>query len=183
MLPLVLTAKKEFDETLGEWGQYVIVCPETEVKLEHSLLSLSKWESKWKIPYLTNAEKTPEQVMDYIYCMAIDPKYIPALGYINEDEVRAISDYINDDHTATTIGGQKGKSSNQIITSELVYAWMVQYRVPFSPCEKWHLGRLLTMLGVLGELNSPKKKQKAVDQSKRWAELNAKRRAEMSFSG
>jgi len=186
MLHLTLSAKESEEFYDERTNQFIIGCPatsEAEVKLEHSLLSISKWEQKWKKPYLSDKyEKTPEMIIDYIRCMAVDPKYIPALERVNEGELRQIGAYIEDSMTATKVGG-KSKPSREIITSELVYGWMVLFRIPFS-CEKWHLNRLLMLIGVCGELNNPPKKgAKKSDISKGWADVNRARREALGSSG
>jgi hypothetical protein len=120
-------------------------------------------------------------VLDYICQMAIEPKHIPALERMNIDELEKVRDYINDPMTATTIGGSS-KPSRQIITSELVYAWMFQFRIP-KECEKWHLNRLLMTIGVMGELQQKPKKGNAAKTSAKWAELNRQRLAQSGQKG
>ena len=185
MLQITLSAKPAeelFDEKSNTFLQGRSAVQQTEVKLEHSLLSISKWESNWKKAYLSDSyEKTPEMVLDYICCMAIEQKNIPALERINAKELSLIGAYIEDPMTATTVGGIS-KPSRQIITSELVYGWMVQFRIPFS-CEKWHLNRLLMLVGVCGELSNPRKKGKASDMSKSYAEINRARLAASGMKG
>jgi hypothetical protein len=182
MLQLVLSAKKTeefFDEKTCRFIEGRASVQETEVKLEHSLLSISKWEAKWKKPYLSDHyEKTQEMAVDYVRCMCLDPRYIPAIERANAKELEKIGAYIEDTMTATSISN-KGKSGRQIITSELIYGWMTQFGIPFS-CEKWHLNRLLMLIGVCGELNGKPKKGGKQDISRKYADIN---RARLSASG
>jgi hypothetical protein len=183
--PITLSAKPEqegYDEKENRFIKLQPAIPKTEVTLGHSLLAISKWEAKWEKPYLTNTyEKTPEMVLDYICCMAIDQRDIPAIERVNSSELTTIGQYIEHSMTATTIGG-RSKSTRQIITSELVYGLMAQFRIPFS-CEKWHLNRLLMLIGVCEELNGMPKKGKASEISRNYAEINRRRLAKSGTKG
>ena len=113
---------------------------ETNLTLEHSLVSISKWESKWHIPYLDNKEKTPEQVIDYLRCMTITQNVNPEIyKYIPIDEIYRIKEYIEDPMTATRITKHGGKSGgSRILTSEVIYFYMFSYNIPVD-MERWHL--------------------------------------------
>jgi len=182
MLTLVLKPKEQFSEKTMKLTEI----PMAEVKLEHSLLSISKWEAKWEVPFLTDTDRTPEQMMDYIFCMAIDPKYLNALRYVDNEEVSAISAYINSKQTASTVKPPKsGNGPNQVITSELIYSWMAQYRIPYA-CEKWHLNRLLIHIAIMGALNDTdgkKNKKNAAQRSMNFATENARRLAQSGLPG
>lgn len=150
MLKIKVSEKELFDERTGEF----IKIPEMELHLEHSLISLSRWESKWKKPFLDtkNAERTAEEMVDYICCMSIDKEIDPTIiQSLPASEYIKIKDYIADPRTATTVHDRRAKrgGKSEIYTSELLYYYMIYYGVPFS-CEKWHLNRLLMLIKVCG---------------------------------
>lgn len=165
--------------------------PKTEVKstevftlrLEHSLLSLSRWEEKWKVPFLVDdPPKTSEQTLDYVRFMTLT-KNVPAnvYDYLTTDQVSKISEYIDDSHTATWFSdkserkGPAGKS--RIITAEIIYYWMLAYNIPWDPGERWHLNKLLTLIRVCSIENSPKKKQTKAETAEEYRRIKAARRA------
>ena len=131
--------------------------------LEHSLVSLSKWESKWHKAFVDNEKKKSEETLDYIKCMTVSPKTVdPHVYYaIPPAELKRVQEYIDDPMTGTTFSsnepGAKAGNKNKKITSEEIYYQMVAYGVPFE-CEKWHLNRLLTLLRICGIKNNPQKK-------------------------
>lgn len=152
---------------------------ETSLTLEHSLISLSKWESKWKKPFLSRRSLiTEEERLDYIRCMTIE-KNVDPLTYkaLTKENIDAIDKYIDDAHTATTFPKSKTGGSSRVVTSELIYYWMFSLGIPLE-LEKWHLNRLLTLIQVFQAENQPKKKRKMTrdDLAKRNA-LNEKRKA------
>lgn len=133
-----------------------------EVDLEHSLDSVSKWESKWHIPFHDDRkEKTFEQNIDYIRCMCVTPNVNPSVfNYMTEDNIKQISDYIGDSATATwfTDTGKRG-GKREIVTAEIIYYWMTAYNIPES-YQYWHLNKLMTLLRVCAEKSNPDKKKK-----------------------
>lgn len=171
-------------ELFNEETNEFFTVKETNLTLEHSLVSISKWESKWHIPYLSNNEKTPEQVIDYLRCMTITQNVNPEIyNYIPMDEVIRIKEYIEDPMTATTITKQEGKGrSRKVLTSELIYFYMFSYNIPID-MEKWHLNRLLMLIDVFNEENKPKKKMSKQQVMSRNASLNAARRAQLNSLG
>ena len=171
-------------ELFNEETNEFFTVKETNLTLEHSLVSISKWESKWHIPYLSNNEKTPEQVIDYLRCMTITQNVNPEIyNYIPMDEVVRIKEYIEDPMTATTITKQEGKGrSRKVLTSELIYFYMFSYNIPVD-MEKWHLNRLLMLIDVFNEENKPKKKMSKQQVMSRNASLNAARRAQLNSLG
>ena len=146
--------------------------------MEHSLLSVSKWESKWHKAFLSETAKlTPEEWVDYIRCMTIT-KNVDELTYqiAAEQFIGTIRDYIQNPMTATTIKAKEGAGrSRKIITSELIYSWMVSLEIPFE-CEKWHLNRLLTLIEVCNAENVPKQKMSKRELGSQYRSLNAARR-------
>lgn len=146
--------------------------------LEHSLVSVSKWEMKWKKPFL-GTKRTREETIDYIRCMTISQNVDPEIyKFIDGNTISQVSDYINDSMTATWFNDQKGKPvphSSQKITNEIIYYWMVSLGIPFE-CQKWHLNRLLTLIRVCEVKNSPSKKMSKKGILSQNAALNAQRR-------
>lgn len=156
------------------------------LKLEHSLVSLSKWESFFEKPFLGKDEKTTEEILWYVSAMVLDenpPEGI--LQRLSESNLEEINSYINAKMTATTFPNQKKETSRETITAELIYYWMIALNIPFE-CQHWHLKRLLTLVEVCNVKNTPPKKLSKADMEERnrqMRELNAKRRAEMGSKG
>lgn len=178
MLQIHIPAGEGYDDK----NQRFIYTKETTLRLEHSLVALSKWESKWKIPFYSHKELTAEQYLDYVRCMTIDRGIDPLVYYfIPDEEMRKIIAYIKDEQTATIVKDPPGGRS-RIITSELIYYWMVEYRIPFE-CEKWHLSRLLMLIRVYNAEHQPPKKMSKSEIISRNKQLNAQRRAAMNSKG
>jgi hypothetical protein len=189
-MPLTLEIPER--ELFNETDNSFIKIPKTVLTLEHSLLSVSRWESKWKKPYLPQPVlipeanmKTVEQENDYIRCMTIGDKKVDPNVYkalTNEDRQK-VSEYINDPMTATIVSQPKGKPpSREIVTSELIYYWMVAHNIP-SEYEKWHLNRLLTLIQVCNSYNKPPEKMSKNDLIRSNDAINAARRAAMRTRG
>lgn len=173
----------------GEWfdeqkQEFINIDHEVKLSLEHSLVSLSKWESKWKKPYLSLDEKTKEEKIDYVRCMTLTQNVDPMIYYcIPPIEFAKIDAYINDTMTATTFSDNKTKSGGkEVITSEIIYYWMTCYNIPFE-CQKWHLGRLMTLIRVCAVKNAPAKKMSQNEIYSRNKALNQARRAKMHSKG
>lgn len=155
---------------------------ETTIQMEHSLLSISKWEGIWRKPFLSfdkHNKMTYEQSLSYYKCMTIT-KNVPDDVYraMTPEIIRQITDYINDNPTATTISHHGGKKTKrQIITSELIYFWMASYRIPVE-FQKWHLNRLLTLLEICSIKNNPDDKMSKQETMDYHRSVNAARRAE-----
>lgn len=182
MLEIKISGKENYNEKTGEF----IYTKDTTLLLEHSLVSISKWESETHKPFLDTNQKTNEEVMLYIKCMTITQN-VPDDLYrcLTKKDIQQITDYIQDTKTATWFSDDKQKSPKgrtQTITSELIYCWMVQLQIPWE-CQKWHLNRLLTLIRVINEENKPKKKSNPKDIISRNAELNAQRLKRMKSSG
>ena len=154
------------------------------LQLEHSLVSLSKWESKWCKPFLSNANKTEEEILDYIKCMTITQNIDPEIyAHLSTENFKQINDYINAPMTATTFSDDKnGKRNREIITAELIYYWMIALQIPLE-CQKWHLNRLLTLVRVCNIKNTPPKKGNKRDVARRYAEMNAARKQQLNSKG
>lgn len=155
------------------------------LKLEHSLISISKWEANWKKPFLTNETKTREETINYIECMTISLNVDKSvyLG-INEEILNKINQYIEDPMTATTFSKSplSSKERSPIITSELIYYWMVAMTIPFE-CEKWHLNRLLTLINICDLKNRKAKKKSPKEVMMEQSRLNAERKAKYNTGG
>lgn len=152
--------------------------------LEHSLLSLSKWESKWNKPFLSKKPKTYEESLDYIKFMTLTQNVHPDVyEHITPANMQEINDYIDAPMTATTFSKSgNGKPNRQVITAELIYYWMIALNIPFE-CQKWHLNRLLTLVRVCEIKNSPPKKRSTRDIASEYARLNAARKQKLNSKG
>ena len=165
-------------------GLFVTI-PSCVLTLEHSLISLAKWESKWRIPYLNNSKLTREQDLDYIKCMVIgtvkDERVFEALTAENFSKIR---DYMEQPMTAATFTnrGNSPKNPKKIITAEVIYCRMFANNIPME-CQKWHLNRLLALLRACEITNGPPEKMSKRQTAMRNAELNAARRAKYSTRG
>ena len=180
MLVLDIPETELFDE---ENDKFVYIKKQT-IKLEHSLISISKWESKWQKPFLSKDKKTREEILDYIRCMFLTPlqdKNV-ILG-LSVDDINKIMEYIDSPMTATTVTffDNKPKTKEETVTSELIYYWMITAGIPFE-CEKWHINRLFALLKICSAKNAPKKKA-TKEMMNSQAALNAKRRAAMKSKG
>lgn len=178
MLEVKVEGSEQYNE---ETNEFIDVKPQI-LKLEHSLVSISKWESKWHKPFLDNNDKSIEEVMDYIRCMTINSVSEYVYYALTQDNITAIQNYIDDPMTATTIKSIPGKRNNEIVTSELIYYWMVALEIPFE-CEKWHINRLLTLIQICNIKNQPAKnmsKREVMNQNRL---LNEARRAKYHTKG
>lgn len=183
MLELIVPGCEEWDEI----NQEFLNSKDEKLVLEHSLISLSKWEAKWEKPFLSQKDKTTEEVLDYIRCMTVNKNVSPDVyRRIPANQIDQINRYISLPMTATTFSeaGKKvpGPLASEFITSEIIYYWMIQWGIPFE-CEKWNLNRLLTLIRVCS-VKSQKTKKMSPDQVRRmYADLNAKRRKALNSSG
>lgn len=156
---------------------------EETLKLEHSLVSLSKWESKWHKPFITKEQKTREETIDYIRFMTLNKNVDPDIYYcLSDADMSKINQYIDDPMTATTFSGKDKGTSREQITAELIYYWMIALNIPFE-CQKWHLNKLLTLIRVCNIKNAPPKKMGKNDLMRRNAALNAARRKQLNSKG
>lgn len=182
MLEITIPGTTGWDEKKEE---FVAIEKDYTIQLEHSLVSLSKWESKWCKAFLSKKEMTDEETLDYIKCMTVT-RNVPDSVYsrINNEHIRKIKEYIEAPMTATYFSETKGgKTSNEKITSELIYYWMISLQIPLEECQKWHLNRLLTLIKVCNIKNQPPKKMSKRDIMSRNAALNAARRNQLNSKG
>lgn len=155
-----------------------------ELNFEHSLISLSKWESIHKKPFFGKEEKTSEEGASYIKCMLLNENVSDeTLNRLSHDNVKSITDYINDKQSATWFReSPHQKSSREVVTSELIYYWLVQFNIPFE-VEKWHLNRLMTLVKIAGIKQTKPKPISKSQQMEEYRRLNAERRAALGSSG
>ena len=180
MLQITIPAVEQWDERKQEF----VTTKEQTLQLEHSLVSLSKWESKWCKAFLTKQEKTFEETLDYIRCMTITQNVDPEVyNYLTNKNIEEINNYIDAPMTATYFSDDKtAKSSRGQITAELIYYWMIALNIPFE-CQNWHLNRLLTLIKVCNIKNQPPKKRSKKEIMSRNAALNAARRKQLNTKG
>ena len=180
MLEITIPATEIYDEVNNEF----VTTKEQTLKLEHSLVSISKWESKWCKPFISNDKKTVEETIDYIKCMTINKNVDPNVYQcLTAEQINKINEYISAPMTATWFTDKENKKTNrEQITSELIYYWMVALQIP-SEYEQWHLNRLLTLIRVCNIKNQPPKKMSKRDTLSRNAALNAARRKQMNSRG
>jgi hypothetical protein len=180
MLTVLIPDIESFDNKTQEF----VTIKGTTLQLEHSLVSISKWESKWHKPFLNKDPKTREELIDYVRCMTITQNVNPLVfDGIPNSVMKKIREYMDDAMTATTIKSQgKGKNGSEQITSELIYYWMVALEIPFE-CQKWHINRLLTLIRVCDIKNKPPKKMSKRETLQQNARLNAMRRKRHNTKG
>lgn len=184
MLKIVVPAWEDFDPAT----ERIIRRGQTPLTMEHSLVSISKWESKYHKAWLSDDPKTDEEMLDYIRFMTItNPNkevHEDVYKHLSYDNLKAIEQYISDPMTATKIHREegKGRGRKQIITSELIYYWMTALGIPFE-CQRWHLNRLLTLIEVAGVKNQPSKKMSRSEIMAQNRSLNAARRAKHHSRG
>jgi hypothetical protein len=154
------------------------------LQLEHSLVSVRKWESKWCKPFLGKQTKTNEELLDYIKCMTLTQNVDPEIyTYLSHENIRDIETYINAPMTATVFSDDKqGRASREIVTAEVIYYWMIALQIPVE-FQKWHLNSLLTLIRVCNITNSPGKKMSSSEIMRRNAALNAARRKQLNSKG
>lgn len=154
-----------------------------DLRLEHSLVSISKWEAKWQKPFLSKDDKTIEETLDYIRCMTLTQNVPPDVyTRLTESNIEEISKYINASMTATTFTNKNMKPNREIITSEVIYYYMIAFNIPFE-CQKWHLNRLLTLINICNIKNQPAKSMSKRDIMARNKALNAQRKAQLHTKG
>lgn len=155
------------------------------LQLEHSLVSLSKWESKWEKPFFSKEDMTVEESVDYVRCMTITQNVNPKIyDYIPAENMRQINEYISAPMTATWFSdkGKRSRANSEQVTAELIYYWMITLGIPFE-CQKWHLARLFTLIEVCGAKNQKPKKMSRREIMARNAALNEQRKKRLNTKG
>lgn len=182
MLAITIPAIEFYDESKEEF----VETQKTILKMEHSLVSLRDWESKWKVSFF-HTDKTKEQLLDYLKMMTLTEE-VSDIVYrtIPESEMKKITEYIKDSHTAMTINdslNRRQTRSNELVTAETIYWWMISLGIPME-CETWHLERLLALIKFISIKNDPKKtKMSQKDVIRQNAEINARNRAKYGIKG
>ena len=164
--------------------EFLYIKPQT-ILLEHSLLSISKWEAFWKVSFVETEKKSQEQIFDYIKCMTITQNVDERLYlFITKEQIENIIKYIQDPMTATTVTDRRKTrpGRKEIVTSELVYYWMIYYGIPVEECQKWHFNRLMTLIRVFAAKSSNEKMSKR-DTLNMYRAENAARRAKAHSRG
>ena len=180
MLTLLVKSEEFYDEQNEEFTSV----PDVILELEHSHHSLSKWESKFKKPFLGPNEKTLEETMGYVEAMVISNNCDNSiLNRLTSEHFLKINDYISSTESATTFNtNQKSRGNSEIITSELVYYWMIAFNIPFE-CENWHLNRLFSLIQICNIKNTNQKKMPKNEIAARNRALNEQRKAQLNTRG
>ena len=180
MLEIVIEEPEQWDEK----NEIFIESKKHILRLEHSLVSISKWESKWGKPFLSKEDKTVEQTIDYIKMMTLTQNVDSKIyNYLSNENIFEINKYIEAPMTATTFSKDNNQGrSNEIITSELIYYWMIALNIPFE-CQKWHLNRLLTLIRVCNIKNQPPKQMGKQELMRRNTAINEARRKKLNSKG
>lgn len=170
--------------------ELTVIDGDTEVVLsfEHSLLSLSKWESKYKIAFSTSRQKPHSEMLDYYQFMLTVPGVDPNLVYrLSPEQMDNLTNYINESRTASSVpkDTSPAKGSTETVTSELIYYWMMGLKIPFNPAETWHLSRLMMLIQIASFKQQPedKKKRPLGKIMSEWRVENDRRKAEYNTSG
>lgn len=180
MLTITVPGVELFDETAGKFQ----TSQDFVLNLEHSLVSLSKWEQIYEKPFLGRDEKSNEEVIGYIKCMTITPEAPPEVySRLSTQNLEDVNTYINAKMSATWFSdNQKSGPAKEIITSEVIYYWIISFNIPLE-CENWHLNRLFTLIRVISMKNSPSKKMSPREVAERNRALNEQRRAQLKTRG
>lgn len=180
MLRIIIDGDESFNDDTQTFG----TINDVVVELEHSLVSLSKWESKHQKPFLSTGAKTADEIFDYLKTMVVTPNLdLDVLYRCSQKNLDAIQEYIDSSQSATTFGSMpEHRGPGEVITSELIYYWVVSFNIPFE-CETWHLNRLFSLIRICNIKNSKSKKMPRNEIAQRNRDLNAKRKAELGTTG
>jgi hypothetical protein len=179
-LPILLQNSELYVEEQNK----IITIKEKTIVLEHSLISISKWEATWHKPYFTLEPKTEEELRDYIRCMTLTSGVEPTDYYgITSEQYQKIVEYMKDSQTATTFHHQEQKKSREIMTNEVIYYLMAEFGIPFDPCQKWHINHLMSLIDVCALKSQPAKKMSNAEMLKQRRSLNAMRRNKYKTHG
>ena len=174
MLTITIPASEYYDQKADK---FITNSKPQTITLEHSLVSISKWEAKWHKPFLSGGPKTLEESIDYVRCMTLTQNVKPELyNFLSRENFKDINAYIENPMTASTVSDiRDGRTSREIVTSELIYYWMIALTIPMK-CEKWHLNRLLMLIRICEAKQEKPKKMSKGDIMRSNRSLNAARR-------
>lgn len=180
MLTIIIPGTEFYDETTETFA----TIDDVSLELEHSLISVSKWESKFEKPFLSSEEKTVDEILFYIRAMILTKDFPEnVLLRLTQENIQTINKYIDSKQSATTFGKMAEKRGpSETITSELVYYWMVAFNIPFE-CETWHINRLFALIRICGVKNNPGKKMSRTELAERNRALNEQRKAKFGTTG
>lgn len=183
MLKITIPAIESFDEASS---RFIKTVPEIVLEMEHSLVSLSKWESIWEKPFISQDEKTTEEVISYVECMTLTPD-VPSEVFLRltSENYKQINEYIEAKMTATwfkEVPGSNSRANREVITSELFYYWMFENKIP-KECENWHLRKLITQIEVAAKKNAPPKKMSKAEMLAERNRINAERQKMYNTTG
>lgn len=181
MLTIVIPSNEKWNEITEEF----IYSKGQTIQLEHSLVSISKWEAKWRKSFLSSKDKTNDETLDYIRCMTITQNVSPEIYFhLTRENLKDIEDYIESPMTATIFRGMPitQNVSPEIITSEIIYYWMITLNIPFE-CQKWHINRLLTLIKVCDIKNQPPQKRSTRDIMIENTRINEERKRLLNTKG
>lgn len=179
MLSITIPGTEFYDDDKGEFVEVGTV----QLELEHSLVALSKWESIWEKPFLSQDDKSDEETLSYIQCMALTDIPPEVLHKLSDKNFEDINSYISKKMSATWFAENKNEPrSREIITAEVIYYWMISFSIPFE-CENWNLNRLFTLVKVCNQKSAPAKKRSKADLAARNRQLNAERKAKYNTAG
>lgn len=180
MLTIRVAPTELFDESKQEF----VKRGGTVLALEHSLVSLSKWEQIFEKPFLAKEAKTAEEVIEYVRCMCLTPGITPDIFHrLSEENLEEINAHINAKMTATWFSETPGApKTNEVVTSELIYYWMTVFNIPFE-CERWHLNRLFTLIRICNVKSAKPKKMSRTAIAERNRQLNAQRKSQLGTTG
>lgn len=181
MISITIPAGELYDFSKEEF----IVIKDHTLLLEHSLVSIAKWESKWEKPFLGDEKKTKTEIIDYIRCMTITQNVDPVVyNFITDQNIEDVSKYIEAPMTATWFSEKNtGPAINkEVVTAEIIYYWMITFNIPVE-FQKWHLNRLLTLIKVCSIKNAPKEKMRKSEILSKYKALNKARKAKLHTNG
>lgn len=181
MLKFVIKPEEGFNE---KTKQFVDQGEELVIELEHSLISLSKWESEYQKPFLSSIDKSPEEILGYLKAMVLTPGVgLEDLYRCSQADLEKIQQYIDSTQSATTFGIMpETRGPREVITSELIYYWMIVFQIPWE-AQYWHLNRLFALIRICNIKNSKPKKMSRRELAEQNARLNAERKARLGTSG
>ena len=171
-----------YDEVNGLFRSF----DDIKLELEHSLVSVSKWESKFEKPFLSKEEKTAEEIVWYVDAMVLAPEYPrDVLTRLTAANIATVNAYIEAKMSATTFGEMpkpRGRTKPETITSELIYYWMIAFQIPFE-CERWHLNRLFSLIRICNVKQGKPEKMSKAEMARRNRELNESRKKQFGTNG